>query len=560
MQREVWAGAVAPSTPGVQLRPVLVPKSVQTPKLVQRVIVPQGPKLLLSPPTHSRVIAAQSSHFGYAPASSPLLHNRPVQVLWPARAIYSRVLRRPRIHSPFPSHASYDNQFDKALGCNPNVIIQRDAIQDAISRVPASLQNTLLAFISNMFLGVIEMNGRMQGFLDPSSFWELRRVQCNLRRLLEFLVDRFSLSDVQDVAEATFKELRAWAGSSRLSSETFIKAMTNLQLWPAEFTPGDKQELTAALQLPSTQCVKAAHACRNLPSDVTEQAFHDCLAKLPYSIPDFPCCEEDLRSAESSTPGLERIALDVALAHTPEEEKLNELQDFFLSGFVSLESIQSELPYLASIQTVEDAVVLVITVGAARFTPHEWEVLVYGPRAEANLPTYPLQDERYEAHGSKEPSSQVHAEDAASIPRASGAAPPDSPKPDVPQVISSKPSYLNGPLTEPTMPCRDVRSEQPVNFLIHQEGRHVVNWDSRREESSAKHESFAEAEVGPQTSSDQTPSHPLSPLQKRIEPPEGSSVVAHMSLTSQNDGPFLATAFLRCCTLYKAAVAETENS
>jgi len=258
--------------------------------------------------------------------------------------------------------------------------------------------------------------------VDVSLYYEKKRVQTGLRRLLEALQERFSLdvdcqaSDLAVAFDALMTTRAASSGrpsavpvgsarslsaSARarneaigLTEEQLGHAIEEIGAWPDELSPKDRSEVVSAIQVPSLAAVRAVLEGQRTPRPtVSCRAFCDGLDRVPFNLPVFPVPEHVLLKAKRqgsevlSMEKLEPVAQAVAATFSAERTGVDHVRDFFDCGLISVEEIQRALPQLVPCMLVEDAVSLIIRRAAPRFSPEEWEQLVVTLRKTAASPT-----------------------------------------------------------------------------------------------------------------------------------------------------------------------------
>lgn len=240
--------------------------------------------------------------------------------------------------------------------------------------------------------------------MDVAQYYEKRRVQTGLRRLLESLQELFLIevdaqaSDLSPIFDALCAT-RAAAGCRSAASATASGrmcegvALTEMQLcgaieelsgWPPELTPGDRLEICSAILVPSLASARARLEGQQTPRQlVTRHAFCDGLDRVPFNLPDFPVPAHVLhpgllpQTPQAFVRGqIESVAKAVAATFCMDRTGSDRVKDFFLSGLLSLEEVQRALPKLVPYALVEDAVALIVRCAAPVFTPEEWEELV----------------------------------------------------------------------------------------------------------------------------------------------------------------------------------------
>lgn len=249
--------------------------------------------------------------------------------------------------------------------------------------------------------------------MDVTQYWEKRRIQNGLRRLLEALQERFGLdcdAQASELAPA-FEALCAVVGRSGQSGELppgddesvedpcldeqqLCAALEALNAWPPELSSSDRTEIFSALLVPSV-VVAQAMLQGQLPTrtSINSRTFCDGFDRVPFNLPDFPVPAYLLHpSVLQSSPETftaeqtEAVAKAVATTFCMDMTGLEKVKDFFLCGLITLEEIQRALPKLVPQALVEDAVTRIIRRGAPHFTTEDWQGLVVALRVgEATL-------------------------------------------------------------------------------------------------------------------------------------------------------------------------------
>eukprot|EP00811_Abedinium_folium_P019061 NODE_2798_length_2143_cov_2.449901.p1 GENE.NODE_2798_length_2143_cov_2.449901~~NODE_2798_length_2143_cov_2.449901.p1 ORF type:complete len:642 (+),score=190.99 NODE_2798_length_2143_cov_2.449901:253-1926(+) len=284
--------------------------------------------------------------------------------------------------------------------------------------------------------------------IDGERYWEKRRVQNLLRRLLESLQERFGLEDdarASELGNVAFGALvlRAkeaglelgtvsrWfntvacpaptnpeaadpgGGSSStappghlihtLGEVAFTQALAGLNLWPPEMSPADHREVFVALLMPSSSSVRALSSGQPMPKELTRRMFCEGLARVPFNMPDFPVPKHLFSAAHMVSRGdaacpriVERVAQAVASVFCMEQTGLERVKDQFLSGIVSMEEIQVALPQLVPHSILEQAVLSIIRTSTRYFTRREWHSMAASVRLSPELQQLPssLQEEK----------------------------------------------------------------------------------------------------------------------------------------------------------------------
>lgn len=422
-----------------------------------------------------------------------------------------------------------------------NVLINATQLPDALA---ASLaENRVLSFWQQAL-----SNPRYAASLgspyraDKDTYWEKRRVQNLLRRVLEELQEQLGLesreaspADLDEVFRYLVQHTRQ-LGCQRSKEGEVQEHLLNsgfeaLKLWPPELSPTDRSEVIASFHVPSLLAARQLlERRRSFGTGMSRQAFREGLDQVPFNLPEFPV-PAHLLSLQSASPpfkaehrqaATEAVATCFALDSTG----LLRNKDFFVSGLVSLEEIQRALPQLVPQALVEDAVSRIIRRAAPHFSQQEWHDLVVvlqesiraasrrREEAAAEDPADPPAPAPSTENDGLSPvclsSPQAEMRVVRPCPGASRAdcndggntaGDPPGPEAEVEQpegtMPSSSPSRFRGrfePVTEP-LPCREIR-EEPVQFSVAgvygQESGHgitfvsrVVNWTTVTASGSA---------------------------------------------------------------------------
>lgn len=504
------------------------------------------------------------------PSASPMSYQgRPLRVAGPALVASDQV---PEVRRRAPAN------------------IDDAAVQKTAAMLPPSPCNTLPDFLVGVVSGDIKpaMCQRPPQIFgeDLQRYWEKRRVQNSLRRVLETLQERFSMDGIASSADLgllAHDEIALWAQRSNLGKaldlldeDTFQMGMEALAAWPPELTPSDRSEVFAALRAPTIAVVLGLSTGGHLEKELSRRRFGEGMARVPFNLPDFPVPTHLLEDPGSSR-GANEVAAAIASAFCL-PGGLESVNDFFLCGLLSLEEIQITLPFLASASIMEEAITKIIRAGTDHFTQREWQELVINQRL---LPQEPeLAQEVY-----SEPQVQQGQSEQLPISLASPevqhremSAPGPALGNELQEPFWSDPMGFTSesnkslvahlpiaeefvqrdpkltPRTEP-LPTREVRSEAPVQFAL---GHHVINWNATRRPVDAdaclikpadKVSDGHEKNSQEQQESMSSAAHGLNSSR---EAEKVNDPVHWISLSMHNEcaGPFLAIAFVRCCQLY----------
>lgn len=510
-------------TPVVQHRPVAA-TPVTTPQTVYREVQvrprPSAPAVVASPVVQHRVVrpsgypAPLSSSYpscapNYAGAGSP----QPLQhgpTVLPRNAMAAQapgqgpVVWLPQTRPP-NSYTAEGRAYAESR------------IRSAVDFLPHTPPNALLDWLKYLVSGQMEPG---EPAPDGGKYWDKRRVQTSLRRLLESLQEWAEMRQVPE-KDDTFDDLtlakevmhgllqvlpgrrKTTAENVKLTEQEFINGIQMLGVWPPELTANDRKEVFAALLVPSQRVVRLLKEGRtNLPKALNCQLLADGLGCVPYILPDFPV-PIHLLKAILLKPA--EIAKDIA-ARFCSDSGADSIKDFYISGLISLEEVQISLPYLLQIRKLEEAVELILR-SSQFFTTREWQQYVYSIRGEDSQ-------------------EQARVEEF--------------------EVPNSSPVKCESPKVIPRIP-EDERADDCAatlrHFLEDPSKRIVVNWNTTK----AKLRSH-QADEGAGVRVDK----PTFLVEQAPEP--GDEGIRLISLDWHNEclGPLLAGAFIRCCQIYQA--------
>eukprot|EP00930_Biecheleria_cincta_P032827 TRINITY_DN22754_c0_g1_i4.p1 TRINITY_DN22754_c0_g1~~TRINITY_DN22754_c0_g1_i4.p1 ORF type:complete len:940 (+),score=163.43 TRINITY_DN22754_c0_g1_i4:132-2951(+) len=367
---------------------------------------------------------------------------------------------------------------------------------------------------------------------DKDAYWEKRRVQNLLRRVLEELQEQLGLesreaspADLDEVFRylvAHDRELGCQSSNEgEIREEVLNSGLEALKLWPPELSPTDRSEVIASFHVPSLKAARQLlERRRSIRISLSRQAFREGLDQVPFNLPEFPV-PAHLLSLQSASPtsyaehrqaATEAVATCFALDTTG----LLRNKDFFVSGLVSLEEIQRALPKLLPQALVEDAVSRIIRQAVPHFSQQEWHDLVVMVRESIKATSRRRED----AQGAAGEMLSVDALAPASFAENGGLSPvclsspqaemrvvrpgpgasraddcesssaaldlqgleAEAEQPEGSMPSSSHPRFRGRfePVTEP-LPCREIR-EDPVQFSVPgygQDSGHGINFVSR---------------------------------------------------------------------------------
>jgi len=276
------------------------------------------------------------------------------------------------------------------------------AVADIIASMgdimPAPRENGITKFFHEALRGSASAAAlALQPRMDVSAYWEKRRIQSLMRRLLETLQERFGVESDAAASELaavfdvllTAETVGGDAASLALDEEHFCRALDAAEGWPLELVASDRSEIFSALLVPSLAAARAVlNAEQSLGASIVSRDFCEGLERVPFNLPDFPVPDHTLHlantlSAEAYTvEQTDAVASAIATTFCMDSTGLDKVKDFFLSGLLALEEIQRALPRLVPCGLVEDAVTQIICRGAPLFSPDDWENLVASVRRQ----------------------------------------------------------------------------------------------------------------------------------------------------------------------------------
>lgn len=231
----------------------------------------------------------------------------------------------------------------------------------------------------------------LQPRMDVAQYWEKRRVQNVLRRVLEAIQEGFNLDsdslrhDFSTVFNRLMQNagLRSTAAEDGLQEAHLVSVLDKMGLWPPELSPDDRTEIFHALLVPSVANARAALTDgKPMRSTLTARLFQEGFTNVPFNLPDFPVTSQLIPKKFQTAVETDRNHIAEAMARVFSLEKtgIDKVKDFFMCGLLSLEEIQIGLPFLVPHLLVQDAVKRVIQCGAPLMSAEEWYRLVLAVR------------------------------------------------------------------------------------------------------------------------------------------------------------------------------------
>lgn len=486
-------------------------------------------------------------------------------------------------------------------GTSASFSMDDPAIQKTVALLPPSPSNTLPDFLHGVVSGDIKPAlCHSEILIDAPRYWETRRVQNSLRRVLESLQERFNIlagdAPASELGGIVYDEMLLLAQRShlacvpgkapdRLDEVAFVQGLEVLGAWPPELTRADRSEVFAALCTPTIAIVRGLSTGGQLENQLSRRRFGEGLARVPFNVPDFPVPTHLLQAGIAHEAS--RVAAAIAAVFCL-PDGLEGVNDFFACGLLSLEEIQVSLPFLVPETLIEEAAVRIIRAGAEHLTQREWQDLIIGVRMGPAGPETSA-DVAYEQPVQLKQHEQMPVSLESPAPQYRQVPEPEPAKRDrengLPFAFASSGSAEGfkstvgaeetatlgqyepklPPMTEPLL-CREIRSEAPVQFYI---GNRVINWSATRR--------VGDSQTGGLIGLDSLGRDPRHPADESawngITNQEGRELdtgavassnqeqacsddpVRLISLDMHNEciGPFLAIAFVRCCQVYEVS-------
>jgi len=515
-----------------------------------------------------------------------------VDDLTAARRRPSEVMSHPVVSSP--------QRGEPERAVRVSAAVDDTAVQKTVAMLPPSPDNTLPEFFDMIVAGERKpamCHSEPRRSVDVQRYWEKRRVQNSLRRLLESLQECFDVEGGKQTAmlgAVAHDELRRiWRGEGSsnirggLNEEAFTEGLELLGAWPPELSAADRREVFTALLASSAASVRALSLGQPLPLEVTKRMLCSGLQSIPFNLPDFPV------PAHLVLQGCSVSEVADAIAHTfsMEYTGLDRVKDFFLCGLLSLEEIQAALPFVVASSLVEEAVSRVVAFGREYFTSREWLLLVEDVRIALQEPSG---DEQHEMQPPPPPPTQTaqtvqdmlqetprpveagHAPIESPVPRFRQLSPTMLPEEGVAFAVVTEAAEMpsaNEHKAEPRLSHHEETTPVRLQEQANSGGHYVINWGTTQWAAGAEHDAASGLPPGHQADArdlvgagtrngqdggDQPPQitqpaqpPPTVPQSPPFFPDDPLRWIS-MDLHNECLGPFLATAFVRCCQLYDA--------
>jgi len=488
-------------------------------------------------------------------------------------------------------------------------------VSHTLAMLPASPPNTLVAFLADVAAGNLKpASAHVETRIDTARFWENRRVQNSLRRVLEALQEHFDIMQPEELGNKAFEAMmrkaqnRGRLGFSTLDEASFSRALLDLNLWPSEMTEDDRTEAFLALTHPNAKGVVnilPPEGIGKMSTELNNSRFCEGLSRVPYNLPDFPVptiyLNTEYTCGNSSKPNKEKVlevCYKIAEIFCESTIGLERVKDYFLCGLLSCEEIQAclGLDCLVPAALVDDAVMKIIRNTAKYFTHNEWQEMVHNVRMNPDLNGEVVAAERQhtmpepmsepadetqpqdalESRVQADPLSNFMAEDLTSISivtsehqnqsfedftsenrtLAAGARTDPSDRPTSP---SPSRELLKEDVVIPVLSQMRNRMDPVVDWSTPQHRTLVENGSSERvadadEGAGTQHSRSYMAEASLETETSQI-------LQVGRETLPGDDPVAWISLEMQNEcrGPYLSKAFRRCCQIFQSKYTSSKG-
>jgi len=464
---------------------------------------------------------------------------------------------------------------------NIDDLIQKNALHTTMADLlkNAAAKSGLVDFLNAVIQGeVVPAMCQSEARVDHARYWEKRHVQNKLRRLLESLQEYLGLLDGDtrpvEIGRAAFGKILSKAqhlgqqrapdgrrrGSARpavgLSELAFAQALTELGIWPEDLNNADRAEVFVALLASTGAVVRAYHAGQSMADEMTMRIFCEGLSRVPFNIPDYPVPTHLVKDA--IVPGVpkphEQRVLDVAEVVAKifaQDSALLDAKDFFLCGLLSVEEIQAALPRLVRISLVEEAAKLICREGLQRFTHAEWRKFIIPVRFPEDAAAAATTADQPAESAFEEPSNvddSAGTNDAEEVLLGERPAAVDGTRGDAFQSHGNAPVYQNMDVSASVDPATAV-DRQSIAAQ-----RYLINWRSSNASGIPNGHRDSDAEImGHQA--DEGAGKVNTALGPQGRSLNQNDFLCYISLEMHSEctGPFLARAFVRCCTLYEAA-------
>lgn len=390
--------------------------------------------------------------------------------------------------------------------------------------------------------------------IDKNMYWEKRRIQNHVRRLLEEIQERLGIemeATPQDL-DSFFNKLLHMAtkgslhAARELTEKDLSKLLEGMNLWPMELAAVDRNEVLAALQAPSAGTTKQIlRNERPIKNTLTAHTFRAAFEQVPYNLPEFPVPAHMIEKAflgPYTEAQHQAVAEAIATCWRYPQTGVDRIKDFFCTGLVSIEEIQCGLPRLIPRTLVEDAVALIIRKAAPQFTQQAWDSLV----VEMLKSEEELQD-------------QLQKQDEAAGRKNSCPVSLDSPKAET-REVTGPPSFA-GKSREDELSSMEGIGKIPTTVAeCLTMKRRVVDWSTAGAKKDGRAQHQADAGAGSRMSwgtacfkeelmsslkankADFAPGGPCGD----VDPVQTLSLKFH----NECEGPYLARAFAHCCEIY----------
>jgi hypothetical protein len=470
------------------------------------------------------------------------------------------------------------------------------SIRDAVEKLPPSPPNTFPDFIDRVSSGQQIPAGcspENRILIDVASFWENRRVQNLLRRVLEKFQEHQSTQDADDheldtgrafdeIMDVAQREL-GWRNTDGFDDRIFIEAMQKLGVWPPEMSDLDKQEVFLALTVNSATVVRSLVQGQPRPHLLVRRMFLEGLLYVPFNLPDFPVPTDQLTNTATNDSTVPEVARQIAAIFNTEGDGHRRVKDFYLCGLLSLEEIQVALPRLVPHGLVAEACLRIIRRSKQFFPDAQWSKYVEQVRSNPDYyaneiqepPQQELREQRPQEPNLEAPERPLltHAQAVPNVePPHAWTQPfrqPDLESPVAGGVADAgerEPGLVGRPSPPATMPLpsRAAKEETAVSYATavssdmppsnaerrsrEAERGQLIDWAGSRTVQADISELGQEGDAAAGVSRQDEDSR-LEPARFANDDPV---LWVSMEMMSECHGPYLAKAFGKCCDHYEA--------